>query len=158
MKKIIPYILLSLCFAFLTAGFLVNLQSDEIWPFNPFRPVGAREIFKLINEHRQTIKRTVLQEDPTLCRFAKRRLDEIINNDDFSHDNLKKQWADEPIENFEYIGENLARDFFDDKKLMQAWLSSTTHRTIIEDKRYTHACVMKKGNIIIFEAGEKEKE
>lgn len=89
-------------------------------------------LWSLINNYRQEKNLSVLQEEPSLCDFAQKRVEQIAI--DWSHDGFNRDSSDpqKVCPKCEGLGENLAKSYYTPEEVMQAWLESPTHRANLD--------------------------
>lgn len=98
----------------------------------------ADEIFKLVNEHRQSQGLAVLERSATADQLAVEHTQYMIGQGRISHDNQDDKFNTlKEKESARGFGENVAAGQNSAKSVMSAWLNSEGHRGNIEGN-YTH--------------------
>lgn len=97
-------------------------------------------LWTLINNYRQGENLSALQEEPSLCDFAQKRVKQIAS--DWSHDGFNRDSSDpqKVCPKCEGLGENLAKSYYTPATVMQAWLESPTHKANL-DYPFDVACL-----------------
>jgi hypothetical protein len=94
--------------------------------------LAPEKIISRINLVRSENKLPSLSENNLLAEAAANKLQDMISNDYFAHQNPQGKMAwDFMVASgyiFQYAGENLAMDYLNEKELVQAWMESNTHR------------------------------
>ncbi|MEA1980300.1 MAG: CAP domain-containing protein [candidate division Zixibacteria bacterium] len=102
--------------------------------------VSVKNIFENINVERQKENIPSLVINETLMHIAEIRVNDMINNDYFSHQdpNGLMPWDIAIQENYNYqiIGENLALDWIQTESAINAWMESDTHKENILNTKF----------------------
>lgn len=151
MKWIIGIIFIIVFVFLLSLSYFAGWASKTLVVVNT-PELSERTILAITTQYRADHNLPALIESPELCRFAKTRVDEIVNNNDWSHDGfLPVSHAYE--ENFHYLGENLARNYISNDEVLTAWIGSPAHKENLDNKYYDKACVAIKDGIIVMTYG-----
>ena len=98
----------------------------------------SEEILVLVNQHRQSIGKSILTRDTTADYFATEHSNYMIAQNKISHDNFSNRFQDLQDEvNAISAGENVASGYPTAEAVMEAWLNSPGHRANIEGD-FTH--------------------
>lgn len=119
------------------AGNQLNNQSFEL----KNSEINNWNIINLVNLERGLQGLDYLEEDEILNQVARKKLQDMINNDYFAHTSPLGidpwEWFSVVGYDFEYAGENLATDFKTINGQHKAWMKSPAHKKNILDKRFT---------------------
>lgn len=109
----------------------------------------AESVEKKINKHRISIGLNALSHDETLCTFAQKRADRMVDVDWVSrpHPNLEEDHKNSTVSN-RYISENVGAGFNEDV-VIEGWLNSEGHRSAIEDESHLKTCVATNKTLIV---------
>lgn len=109
----------------------------------------AKSVEEKINKYRVSIGLSVLSHDKTLCEFAQKRADRMVDVDWVAtpHPNLEEDHKNSTVSN-RYISENVGAGFNEDV-VIEGWLNSASHKSAIEDESHTRTCVATNKTLIV---------
>ncbi len=114
----------------------ILIEDDAIIPSNEI--TVSDEIFKLVNEHRQSISKSKLTRSTTADELAIEHVNYMISKNRISHDGFNTRFQMlQQRENANSVGENVAASYPNAVSVMNAWLNSSGHKANIEGN-YTH--------------------
>lgn len=102
-------------------------------------PVSMEEeLLDLVNDHRVSIGKIVLQDSPSSYKYAEEHNQYMISHNKLSHDNFEDRATQIAAEtNAVSVSENVARYYSSAEIILQAWLNSSSHRAAMEGD-FTH--------------------
>lgn len=104
-------------------------------------PVSQGELLKSINELRAQKGLKPLKESTTLDLIAYKRVQDIKDNQYFSHDSKTGQTFDKVASQVGYkyslLGENLSIGYTTGPAIVLAWFNSPSHQAILLNPQYT---------------------
>jgi uncharacterized protein YkwD len=96
------------------------------------------ELLDLVNDHRASIGKIVLQDSPSSYKYAEEHNQYMISHNKLSHDNFEDRATQLAVEtNAVSVSENVARYYSSAEIILQAWLNSSSHRAAMEGD-FTH--------------------
>ncbi|MFD2099990.1 CAP domain-containing protein [Flagellimonas iocasae] len=102
-------------------------------------PVSMEEeLLDLVNEHRASIHKNVLENSAASYKYAEEHNQYMIAHNELSHDNFgdrATQIADET--GALVVSENVARYYTSAEKTLEGWLNSSSHKEAMEGD-FTH--------------------
>jgi len=101
--------------------------------------ITADEIIELTNLEREKYGLNKLEENELLNKAAVAKADDIISQQNFSHNFSDKKfsnWIKEEGYEYSIVGENLAVNFTQSEPMFNAWLASPSHRKNILHESY----------------------
>jgi uncharacterized protein YkwD len=114
----------------------ILIEDDAIAPSSEI--TVSDEIFKLVNEHRQSISKPKLTRSTTTDELAIEHVNYMISKNRISHDGFNARFQIlQQRENAHSAGENVAASYPNAVSVMNAWLNSSGHKSNIEGN-YTH--------------------
>ncbi len=132
--------LIKYCCAFVLLITAFSCSEDDTSPAEEFPNDFAvtQEIFKLVNEYRESNGLSALQKNDTAEQLAIEHTRYMISKSSISHDNFDSR-SDKlgEEENSRSSAENVASHYSDAASVMQGWINSDGHRRNIEGN-YTH--------------------
>ncbi len=125
--------------------FIVSCSPDESEPLideqNSDPTVTSsitKEILLLVNQHRQSIGKSVLTRNSIADNIAKEHTDYMISKSEISHDNFNGRFQQlQQKVAAKGAGENVAAGYPTAKSVMDGWLNSSGHKANIEGN-FTH--------------------
>lgn len=120
--------------------------------FNPVLSIKEKELFDLTNQERKKVDLNVLARNSHLDLAAELKLNDMITDNYWSHDNPKnlKPWIFFHKAGYTYLyaGENLARGYDTSESTIHDWMISEKHKENILKKEYTDMGIsIKKGKL-----------
>lgn len=102
-------------------------------------PVSMEEeLLDLVNNHRASIGKIVLQDSPSSYKYAEEHNQYMISRNKLSHDNFEDRATQIAAEtNAVSVSENVARYYSSAEIILEAWLNSSSHREAMEGD-FTH--------------------
>ncbi|WP_156102210.1 CAP domain-containing protein [Muricauda sp. MAR_2010_75] len=102
-------------------------------------PVSMEEeLLDLVNDHRVSIGKIVLQDSQSSYKYAEEHNQYMISHNKLSHDNFEDRATQIAAEtNAVSVSENVARYYSSAEIILQAWLNSSSHRAAMEGD-FTH--------------------
>jgi len=98
----------------------------------------TQEILQLVNEHRQSVGKSVLSRNSTADNIAKEHTDYMISKSEISHDNFNDRFQQlRQKVSAKGAGENVAAGYPTAKSVMDGWINSPGHKANIEGN-FTH--------------------
>lgn len=99
------------------------------------------QIIKLANQERDDLGFEKLTESQALNQAAGLKLEDMFENDYFSHTSPTGvdpwYWFGQAGYNYQYAGENLAMDFTSADSVHRAWMKSPTHKENIVSEKFS---------------------
>ncbi len=113
---------------------VASCSEDDSSEINETAQSGiTNEIFKRVNEHRESIGLSQLVRDASADKLAVEHTQYMVFKNTASHDNFKKRSNTlRASENATGISENVAYGFPTAKSVVYTWLKSTGHKKNIE--------------------------
>jgi hypothetical protein len=161
LRKFIPLGIVILLLT--TAGYFFRESSVVKAPvdllnsnFNPVLGIKEKELFDLTNQVRKKAGLNVLARNSLLDLAAELKLNDMVTNNYWSHDNQKnlEPWIFFHKAGYTYLyaGESLAKGYTVSESIFHAWMKSEKHKENILKKEYTEMGIsLKRGKL----GGEK---
>jgi len=97
-----------------------------------------QELLDLVNGHRSSIGKNVLQNSPSSYKYAEEHNQYMISKSKLSHDNFDDRATKIAGEtNAVSVSENVARYYTSAEKTLEGWLNSSGHKEAMEGD-FTH--------------------
>lgn len=116
-----------------------------IYVFSAQKVHAVDSSLQSVNDYRSAHGLSALMSSDYLCDQAQKRADYLSEHNEFSHDGFHKL---EPHWYFRKHGENLAKNATDEELVYQ-WSISPPHNEIMVGN-FTHGCIRRKNNIVVF--------